>query len=277
MENKISINEASVEDLTEIEGISSSMANNILKWRDENGPFQSESDLDSVPGIGRKRMEYLKNALSFDKSSKGRVSSKSHPDRKSSKKNTDHKEEQELESLSEELNENGKSSKRNPKSNSKGMELTPEKKNQTKMKEKQEMPTGRRGSSGRKLNKDVSVFTRGSEKGAHHNDFEPSYSGEATMKRVSNQDFGMRGSSGKSGKVSRGFKSSAKKSTSAEMNWNEADVTEFMKLPGMNPRLAKRLMAYREKYKSFQSIQEIKNVFEIDGSPFNLEEDKILI
>ena len=76
MDNRININRASREELMEIDGISDQMADTILKWRDEHGPFNALEELDEIPGIGERRLEQLRESLAFDKG-KGRSSSKS--------------------------------------------------------------------------------------------------------------------------------------------------------------------------------------------------------
>ncbi len=57
---KININTATVEQLTQLKGIGASHAAGIIAYREKNGPFQKPEDLMQVPRIGRKTFE--KNA-----------------------------------------------------------------------------------------------------------------------------------------------------------------------------------------------------------------------
>lgn len=57
---KININTATIDELTYAEGIGPSTAKNIYDYLQQKGPVDSIDDLDSVPGIGEKRLEALK-------------------------------------------------------------------------------------------------------------------------------------------------------------------------------------------------------------------------
>jgi competence protein ComEA len=54
---KININTATVEQLTQLKGIGASHAAGIIAYREKNGPFQKPEDLMQVPRIGRKTFE----------------------------------------------------------------------------------------------------------------------------------------------------------------------------------------------------------------------------
>jgi len=56
----IDINRASVEDLTEIPGIGKSLAQRIVDFRDEHGPFKRVDDLLKIRGIGEKSLEKIR-------------------------------------------------------------------------------------------------------------------------------------------------------------------------------------------------------------------------
>jgi competence protein ComEA len=58
--DKVNINTATIEDLTEIPGIGPKTAQSILSYRDENGKFATIDDLINVKGIGEKSLEKLK-------------------------------------------------------------------------------------------------------------------------------------------------------------------------------------------------------------------------
>ena len=48
----ININTDDVSELQRLPGIGPALANAIVAWREENGPFETSSDLKKVPGIG---------------------------------------------------------------------------------------------------------------------------------------------------------------------------------------------------------------------------------
>ncbi|MGV2503478.1 helix-hairpin-helix domain-containing protein, partial [Priestia megaterium] len=62
-EEKIQINVASKEQLEKITGIGPRKAENILKYREEHGPFQKMEDLLEVDGIGEKSLEKIKDKI----------------------------------------------------------------------------------------------------------------------------------------------------------------------------------------------------------------------
>lgn len=60
---KININTASVEELTQLNGIGSSHATSIIEFREKNGPFKTPQDLTQVPRIGQKTFEKNKDRI----------------------------------------------------------------------------------------------------------------------------------------------------------------------------------------------------------------------
>ena len=54
---KININTATVEQLTQLKGVGASHAAGIIAYREKNGPFQKPEDSMQVPRIGRKTFE----------------------------------------------------------------------------------------------------------------------------------------------------------------------------------------------------------------------------
>ncbi|PFE05506.1 competence protein ComE [Bacillus cereus] len=62
-EEKVQINVASKEQLEKITGIGPRKAENIMKYREEHGPFQKIEDLLEVDGIGEKSLEKIKNKI----------------------------------------------------------------------------------------------------------------------------------------------------------------------------------------------------------------------
>lgn len=61
----IDINEASVEELTVIEGVNEERARLIVEYRQQHGPFSSWDDLENVPGIGAALREKAEAAASI--------------------------------------------------------------------------------------------------------------------------------------------------------------------------------------------------------------------
>jgi competence protein ComEA len=68
---KININTASAEELTQLNGIGASHAAAIIDYREKNGPFQKSEDLMKVPRIGEKTFEKNKDMMSVQTSKKG--------------------------------------------------------------------------------------------------------------------------------------------------------------------------------------------------------------
>ncbi len=62
----IHINYAGVEDLCALKGVGPKLAEKILAFRTQNGPFSGPQDLEKVPGIGKKKMEGLLQGVIFD-------------------------------------------------------------------------------------------------------------------------------------------------------------------------------------------------------------------
>jgi len=63
VDGKINLNEASVEEITTLNGIGPKKAQAIVDYREENGPFQQEEDLLNVSGIGEKTLENLRDEI----------------------------------------------------------------------------------------------------------------------------------------------------------------------------------------------------------------------
>jgi competence protein ComEA len=59
----ISLNNATIEQLDQLEGIGPATAQKILDWRTEHGGFSSVDDLRQISGIGPKRFESLKEKV----------------------------------------------------------------------------------------------------------------------------------------------------------------------------------------------------------------------
>lgn len=62
-EGKIQINTATKDQLEKISGIGPRKAENIIKYREQHGPFQKVEDLLEVDGIGEKSLEKMKDEI----------------------------------------------------------------------------------------------------------------------------------------------------------------------------------------------------------------------
>jgi competence protein ComEA len=60
---KVSLANATVDQLDELPGIGPITAQKIVDWRTTHGPFRSVDDLDAVPGIGPARIEQLRDLV----------------------------------------------------------------------------------------------------------------------------------------------------------------------------------------------------------------------
>jgi len=61
----VNINQATVEQLTAINGIGPVMAKRIVEFREKNGAFKKVEDLLSVPGIGEKKLEKMRSQINL--------------------------------------------------------------------------------------------------------------------------------------------------------------------------------------------------------------------
>ncbi len=67
---KVNINTADAEALAEgIVGVGPEIADRIVQWREENGPFSSVDDLAEVKGIGEATIEKNRENLTIEASS----------------------------------------------------------------------------------------------------------------------------------------------------------------------------------------------------------------
>jgi len=56
----LDINTATAEQLQQLPGVGETIAERIVKYREENGPFSKAEDLLNVEGIGEKKLEKIK-------------------------------------------------------------------------------------------------------------------------------------------------------------------------------------------------------------------------
>jgi competence protein ComEA len=60
---KIDLNKATAEELTALDRIGEAIAQRIVDYRDQNGPFETIEDLKKVKGIGEKIFEMNKDRI----------------------------------------------------------------------------------------------------------------------------------------------------------------------------------------------------------------------
>lgn len=59
----VDVNRAGAEELTRLKGVGLKIAGNIVRYREENGPFRSVEDLMNVKGIGGKKLEGIRDQI----------------------------------------------------------------------------------------------------------------------------------------------------------------------------------------------------------------------
>ncbi len=62
----VHINHANENELCALKGVGPKLAEKILTFRTQHGPFSGPQDLEKVPGIGKKKMEGLLQGVIFD-------------------------------------------------------------------------------------------------------------------------------------------------------------------------------------------------------------------
>lgn len=62
---KINVNKASAEELTQLNGIGPAKAEAIISYREEHGPFKSVEELLQVNGIGEKTLENIRDDITI--------------------------------------------------------------------------------------------------------------------------------------------------------------------------------------------------------------------
>lgn len=61
--SKIDINSASLEQLESVKGVGPDLAQNILTYKKDHGAFKTLDDLGNVKGVGKVRLEALREAF----------------------------------------------------------------------------------------------------------------------------------------------------------------------------------------------------------------------
>ena len=63
---KININQASVEEIAQLDRVGLKYAERIVKYREDNGPFESPEDILKVRGIGPKTFEANRDRITIE-------------------------------------------------------------------------------------------------------------------------------------------------------------------------------------------------------------------
>lgn len=64
--SKVNINKANQEELAKLPDIGPKIAEEIIKYREKNGPFKNIEDIKKVSGIGEKKFEKLKDLITVE-------------------------------------------------------------------------------------------------------------------------------------------------------------------------------------------------------------------
>lgn len=62
-QERVDINTAGKEELMSLSGIGEALAQRIIDYREENGPFESVTDITKVSGIGARKYEAIKDFI----------------------------------------------------------------------------------------------------------------------------------------------------------------------------------------------------------------------
>ena len=64
--SKININEATAAQLQQLPGIGKTIAERIVQYREEHGPFKTPDEIKKVSGIGAKKYEAIKDRITIE-------------------------------------------------------------------------------------------------------------------------------------------------------------------------------------------------------------------
>ena len=65
-EPSVNLNTATAEQLVELRGIGPDLAQRILDYRASNGPFKSVDELTNVKGIGKGKLDKIRDVITID-------------------------------------------------------------------------------------------------------------------------------------------------------------------------------------------------------------------
>jgi len=64
--NMININVAGAEELVALKQVGAKLAERIVKYREEKGPFKTVEDITNVPGVGQKILQLNKGSMTVE-------------------------------------------------------------------------------------------------------------------------------------------------------------------------------------------------------------------
>ncbi len=62
-EKTVNINTASLEDLMRLKGVGGVLANRIIEYRNDNGPFKDKEEIKNVTGLGDSKFNEIKDRI----------------------------------------------------------------------------------------------------------------------------------------------------------------------------------------------------------------------
>ena len=65
LNSKVDVNRASINALSKIKSIGKKLAKKIVEFRDEHGPFKTLEDMLKIKGIGKKKLDKIRNQISI--------------------------------------------------------------------------------------------------------------------------------------------------------------------------------------------------------------------
>ncbi len=105
---KININTASEKELTQLDGVGTAKAAEIVKYREANGPFETPEDLMKVKGIGNKTFEANKDRIAVGQPNKKVSEETKAPEKEKASEEADKKVSEEAEQPEKKVSEEKK-------------------------------------------------------------------------------------------------------------------------------------------------------------------------
>jgi competence ComEA-like helix-hairpin-helix protein len=65
MQDKLNLNDAEMDDLQDLEGVSDQVARSIISYRDEYGDFEDWDEVSEIPGVSSRTLKSLREHFSL--------------------------------------------------------------------------------------------------------------------------------------------------------------------------------------------------------------------